>query len=621
VRCTHFALPTAALQICGRGLCWVAATLCCLLASLLCPTASADEPLPRSVLVIDQFEPASAASEALLSAFRSTLKDSAAAPTSVYIENLDLGRFKGPRFEDAVYAYFHEKYRDHPIGVITAFGSRALELVLRLRPRLWPQAPVIFSVVDHDIVDTLALPPEVVGATVKPPLSDAASVARAIVPGLKRIAVVGDPPERQFIRRNVQAQLDALAADLELIDLMRLSMAELKQRVASLPSDAAILYIGLTLDAANVSYTSHEALTILAGVANRPIVVQAETHVGTGAVGGIVARPASMGREAAQLASRVLNGEAPSGIPTVASAMTPVFDWRQLQRWNISEDMLPAGSEVRFRAPTMWEQYRWYIAAALALFALQAALILVLLLNGRRLRRADADRCRAEEAAHEFSGRLINAQEEERSRLARELHDDVTQRLASLAIDAGREERRLLSPAEGNAMRSMREGLVRLSEDVHALSYRLHPSILEDLGLVEALQSERERFSRICPVRLEINMQDVSDKVPHDVALCLFRIAQEGLHNIARHAGATRAEVRLRPLNGGLQLVVKDNGVGFDPAKHHAGASLGHAGMRQRVFFLGGTIGIDSSPGHGTMIHAWVPLKGEQREPTARVAG
>jgi signal transduction histidine kinase len=593
----------------------------CLWASLECHMALADEPLPPSVLVIDQFEPASAASEALLSAFRSTLKDSAAAPISVHIENLDLGRFKGPRFEDAVYAYFHEKYRDHPIGVITAFGSQALELVLRLRPRLWPQAPVIFSVVDHDIVDTLALPPKVIGATVKPPLADAASVARAIVPGLKRIAVAGDPPERQFIRRNVQAQLDALAADIELIDLTRLRMAELKQRVASLPSDAAILYIGLTLDGANVSYTSREALTILAGVANRPIVVQAETHLGTGAVGGIVARPASMGHEAARLASRVLNGEDPSGIPTVASAMTPIFDWRQLQRWNISENMLPPGSEVRFRVPTAWEQYMRYIVIAVALFMLQAALILVLLLYGRRLRRAHADRRRAEEAAHEFSGRLIKAQEEERARLARELHDDVTQRLASLAIDAGREERKLSSPAAGSAMRSMREGLVRLSEDVHALSYRLHPSILEDLGLVEALKSECERFSRTCPVRLETNAQDVPATVPRDVALCLFRIAQEGLRNIARHAGATRVEVGLRRMDDGLQLTVKDNGAGFDPAQHRAGVSLGHAGMRQRVFFLGGTIEIDSSPGRGTMIFAWVPLKGEQSEPTARAAG
>ena len=442
-----------------------------------------------------------------------------------------------------------------------------------------------------------------------------------IVPGLKRIAIVGDPAERQFIRRNVPAQLELLAAEFELIDLTRLRMAELKQQVASLPSNSAIIYIGLTRDADNIAYTSYEALAAIADVANRPIIIQADTNLGTGAVGGIVASFSSIGHEAAQLALRVFAGESPTDIPvTSGNVMKPIFDWRQLQRWNISEDMLPAGSDVRFRAPTVLEQYKWYIVAALVLFALQGALILVLLLNGRRLRRAHADQRRAEEAAHEFSGRLIKAQEEERSRLARELHDDVTQRLASLAIDAGREERKLPGSA-GSAMRTMRQGLARLSEDVHALSYRLHPSILEDLGLVEALKSECERFSRTCPVRLETNVQDVPDTVPRDVALCLFRIAQEGLRNIARHAGATRAEVGLRRMDDGLQLTVKDNGAGFDPAQHSGGVSLGHAGMRQRVFFLGGTIEIDSSPGRGTMIFAWVPLKGEQREPTARAAG
>ena len=95
-------------------------------------------------------------------------------------------------------------------------------------------------------------------------------------------------------------------------------------------------------------------------------------------------------------------------------------------------------------------------------------------------------------------------------------------------------------------MRAMREGLVRLSEDVHALSYRLHPSILEDLGLTEALKSECERFSQTCSTRLETNVEDIPETLPRDVALCLFRIAQEGLRNIARHAGASRAEVRLQ---------------------------------------------------------------------------
>jgi signal transduction histidine kinase len=154
-------------------------------------------------------------------------------------------------------------------------------------------------------------------------------------------------------------------------------------------------------------------------------------------------------------------------------------------------------------------------------------------------------------------------------------------------------------------MAPVREELVRLSEDVHALSYRLHPTILKDLGLVEALKSECARFSQC---RLEVNAEDIPERLPEEVALCLYRIAQEGLRNIARHAGASRTQVALRRLDGGLQLVVQDNGAGFDPRQGRARASLGHASMRQRVALLGGRVDIQSSPGRGTTILAWVPL-------------
>jgi signal transduction histidine kinase len=604
-----------------RGTFSTTAAICCLSALLDCSTAGANEPLPRSVLVIDQFELASPASAALLSSFRSTLKGGSA-PVSVYIENLDLGRFGGSRFNDAVHAYFLEKYRDKPIGIIVPVGSAALEFALYLRQRLWTDAPVVFAAVDEGISDRLVLPPRVTGTTMSAPLSDSVSVARLIVPGLKRLAIVGDPPERQVIRGRLAAQLELIAAEFELIDLTRLGMSELKQRVASLPLDSAVIYIGLTLDADNVAYTSHDALAALAEVANRPIIVQAETHLGSGTVGGIVASFSSMGREAAQLVLRILAGENPAAIPvTAGNVMRPVFDWRQLQRWTVSEDRLPPASEVRFRTPSIWDQYKGYIVLAVALCAVQAIFIMVLLMNRRRLRQANAELYRTEAARHDLSGRLIHAQEEERARLARELHDDVTQRLALLAIDAGREERKLSGVAAGTAMRTMREGLVRLSEDVHALSYRLHSSVLEDLGLVEALKAECERFSQTSSIRLEANAGDIPEKLPRDVALCLFRIAQEGLRNVARHAGASRTELRLRRLDGGLQLAVKDNGAGFDPVQQRTRMSLGHASMRQRAFFLGGSVEIDSSPGHGTEIRAWVPLKEDSREPSTRSVG
>jgi signal transduction histidine kinase len=192
-------------------------------------------------------------------------------------------------------------------------------------------------------------------------------------------------------------------------------------------------------------------------------------------------------RQTVAVAIRILGGEkaADIKIPAIGFA-TPQFNWREMQRWGISETRLPAGSEIFFRDPTAWEQYRVQILGTVAIVLGQSALIGWLLYEHRRRRRSEA-------AAHDLSGRLINAHEEERARLARELHDDVTQRLAMLAIDAGRKERVLSGSAADTVMREMREGLVRLSEDVHALSYRLHPSILEDLGLIEALKAECER--------------------------------------------------------------------------------------------------------------------------------
>jgi PAS domain S-box-containing protein len=215
----------------------------------------------------------------------------------------------------------------------------------------------------------------------------------------------------------------------------------------------------------------------------------------------------------------------------------------------------------------------------------------------------------AEEALRGFSRQLINAQEQERSRLARELHDDVTQRLACLAIDVGRIEHASSHAAMEETMRGVRKELVRLSDDIHGLAYRLHPSVLEDLGLAEALKVEADRFARHQATAVEVKFNDIPASVPPDAALCLFRVAQEALRNVGRHAQARALEVWLRELDGGLQLAVRDDGRGFDPALAAGRISLGLAGMRERVRLLGGHLDIESAPGHGTTIVAWVPLR------------
>jgi signal transduction histidine kinase len=219
------------------------------------------------------------------------------------------------------------------------------------------------------------------------------------------------------------------------------------------------------------------------------------------------------------------------------------------------------------------------------------------------------ERKRSEDDLRSLSRRLTGAHEEERARLARELHDDLTQRLASLAISLG-----LLgqAPTGGSATETIgvvRDGLARLSEDVHTLSYRLHPTILEDLGLVEALRVECERFSKLDSVTVEQQMQQISREIPLETALCLFRVTQESLRNVRRHARASTVVVSLCQVDSGLQLTVSDDGLGFDPMDQRHSGHLGLASMRERVDLLSGRFELESAPGKGTTVRVWVPRR------------
>ena len=218
---------------------------------------------------------------------------------------------------------------------------------------------------------------------------------------------------------------------------------------------------------------------------------------------------------------------------------------------------------------------------------------------------------RAEEELRDLSRRLITAQEEERALLARELHDDVSQRLAVLAIDVGRAELAAADGEQAEAMQAVREGLVSLSEDVHSLAYQLHPSVLEELGLVEALRAECGRRTRMGTLDVTVDFGPLPSPPVTEVALCLFRVAQEALSNVARHAGACCATVTLRQIGDGLVLAVSDDGAGFEPGHSGKGMHLGLASMRERVRLVRGTLDIESAPGQGTKVIAWVPVEEE----------
>ena len=218
------------------------------------------------------------------------------------------------------------------------------------------------------------------------------------------------------------------------------------------------------------------------------------------------------------------------------------------------------------------------------------------------------ERKQIEEAALEVSGKLITAQEDERKRIARDLHDDLNQRLALLSVETD-----LLGRMENNApaqalIKDIALRVRELSAEVHKLSYQLHPAKLDQLGLVSATRAFCQELQKQCGVAVEFSHDSIPRDLDRDVALCLYRIVQESLQNMVKHSRATQAQVHLKREAGALWLVVHDNGRGFDTelADHHAG--LGLVGMRERVRLVHGHITIHSATGQGTRVEVTVPV-------------
>lgn len=215
----------------------------------------------------------------------------------------------------------------------------------------------------------------------------------------------------------------------------------------------------------------------------------------------------------------------------------------------------------------------------------------------------------AEEAISGMTGKLIEAQEEERTRIARELHDDINQKLALLAVELDRGARQNKSGSgPQNSLLRARERIAEIASDVQSLSHRLHSSRLEYLGLVKAAGGFCKELSQKANVQVEFSHSEMPMNIPKEVSLSLFRILQEGLNNALKHSGVRSFKVNLQGTAEGIELTVADSGTGFDARRGLASEGLGLISMKERLHKLHGRLEIKTKPGAGTIIKAQVPL-------------
>jgi signal transduction histidine kinase len=224
-----------------------------------------------------------------------------------------------------------------------------------------------------------------------------------------------------------------------------------------------------------------------------------------------------------------------------------------------------------------------------------------------RLRRNSSD-------LRAVAARLMTTQEEERRRVSRELHDDFNQKLAMLEVDAERLCQILPANSEIRfRAQSLKSRASDLSNDVRRVAYQLHPSILDHLGLAAALRAYCREFSEREGIEVKLSARRAPERLPEPIALCFYRIAQESLRNVAKHARATAAAVKLDSSTRGLHLTVRDNGVGFDPKSASQKGGIGLLSIRERARLVDGQLTIQSKPAAGTRIDLWAPLTHRNR--------
>lgn len=532
----------------------------------------------------------------------------------LYNEYLDTSRFPDDAHTQQFADFLERKYSSRKFDVAIAGLMPSLEFLLKYRQTICPGAPIIYAVIEETERARLNLESNIIGVPMRFDLLPTLELALRLHPGTKNVIVVsGASKYDQFWEQQARQAFQQYSDRLSFQYWSGLFPAELLDKTANLPSNTIIYYLHVFNDRFGNAYTPATFLETLSEKTTVPIYGHVETYLGRGIVGGSLMSFSAEGKTAGKLTLALLAGEDANALAAKTSAPNNiVVDWRQLQRWDIiNEGELPPGTLIHFEQPSFWDMYKWHALAVISLCIVEALLIAGLLLQGASRRKAERNLYDSNRELAGLTSKLLHAQETERQRVARELHDDLNQNLGLLSVELD-----LLGqnpPKSGaelsNRLHEFSSHIKQLSSWVHVLSHQLHPAKVEQLGLMAALKSLCNELNKSHDLAIEFVDESVPASIPTEIALCCYRIAQESLRNVIKHSSAKHAKVELQGGPEELVMSVSDDGVGFDMMGDHD-KGLGLLSMRERVRLVQGRMSIDSFPERGTRIEVHVPLTG-----------
>ena len=536
----------------------------------LCPVASAQPRSVRTALAVHYSSEDYPSNPVVDAAIRQVLHAHDEAPVDYFAEYLESDRFPDEEATLAFRDYLQRKYQGRRIDVVLAITDPALQFVLQYRDQLFPGVPIVASA-GSTLGPHLATA-GVTGTTWRAADVETIELALSLHPSTQRVFVVAQELTDGYLE-GVQAALAKSAEGVELSFIQERSVSGLLAAVRAVPPNSLIHFIRFSRqDPGNVMFPL-EVVRMVAEASPVPVYASTDSFVGTGVVGGMVRLAPGIGTRVGEIALQVLDGTRAQDIPIEQVPPVPTFDWRQVQRWNIDPSLLPPGSDIRFKVPTAWELYRWYIVSALSLLALQSLLIAGLVFERRRRRQAEVDSRRNLAAISHLDRRAAMGE------LATSLAHELNQPLNAILQNAGMAQMMLRSttlPSELSEMTDIigdiRKDDIRASEVIRRMRGLLqkheleaHPVDLNDVAQ-ETIAIVRPD-ARARQIEMEVELVDgirpvLGDRVHlQQVLLNLLMNAMDAVADMPPER--QRVRVSTTQSEGAVRLAVSDTGTGI----------------------------------------------------------
>jgi signal transduction histidine kinase len=551
-------------------------------------------------------------------------------------EYLEASRFPEQNTSVSFRKYLQAKYANRTVDVVVASADAPLKFLLENRDELFRNSPIVFVANDPPRPDALTSGAGMTGIHYKNAYRETVDLALRLHPGTKRVFVVSGTTQQDRRFEKLTTQELSGFKKVEITYLTDLPLTELITKTRSLPPGSVILYVWQqSFNEQGKLLESYEVLNRIAPGASAPIYGFGTVILGSGIVGGYLQGPEMSGAKAGEFVERILNGTSAREIPVEESQKVPMFDWRELRRWGLSESSLPPASVVRFKELTFWELYKWRIVSVITLVILQSILIAVLLVERRRRRRA-------KEALAELNAELetrieartaaLHAKSRELETFAYSVAHDLKAPLRG--IDGYSrlllEEYSKSLDHEGQSflqtIQDSTDEMNQLIDDLLAYSRlerrELKTDRIEVAPIVNSLVEEKKREAAERPVDFEIDVNGATVLADASGLSQALRNYLDNAIKFTRNVADPHIEVGSKENPESCLLWVRDNGIGFDMKYHdrifdifqrlnvaeeYPGTGIGLAIVRKAMERMGGRAWAQSEPGHGATFYLEIP--------------